>query len=233
MPTPGSKGCSPDDVLSDAELKALCQRAIVRSFAKNTVVVSEGDRTDSLYIVVSGRVKIYVSDDQGKEMILNQAGAGEYFGEMVLDAGPRSASVMTLEPTRFLVVPKEDFAAFLAKSPEFALHLIRKLIRRVRGLTHDIKSLALMTLSLARALGPEVRLNVVAPGFVRTPWQIAAHGADGAAELERRFAERAPLKAAAEAQDAAEAIAWLIESARRITGQIVYVDGGMHIAVPR
>jgi len=59
-------------------------------------------------------------------------------------AGPRSASVITLEPTRFLVVPKEDFAAFLAESPEFALHLIRKLIRRVRGLTHDIKSLALM-----------------------------------------------------------------------------------------
>jgi CRP/FNR family cyclic AMP-dependent transcriptional regulator len=144
MPKPGSRDASPDDVLSDAELKALCQRAIVRSFAKNTVVVSEGDRTDSLYIVVSGRVKIYVSDDQGKEMILNQAGAGEYFGEMVLDAGPRSASVMTLEPTRFLVVPKEDFAAFLANSPEFALHLIRKLIRRVRGLTHDIKSLALM-----------------------------------------------------------------------------------------
>ena len=90
-----------------------------------------------------------------------------------------------------------------------------------------------MTLSLARALGPEVRLNAVAPGFVRTPWQIAAHGADGAAELERRFAERAPLKSAAEAQDAAEAIAWLIEGARRVTGQIVYVDGGMHIAVPR
>ena len=144
MPKPGSKDASPDDVLSEAELKALCQRAIVRSFAKNTVVVSEGDKTDSLYIVVSGRVRIYVSDDQGKEMILNQAGAGEYFGEMVLDAGPRSASVMTLEPTRFLVVPKEDFAAFLAASPEFALHLIRKLIRRVRGLTHDIKSLALM-----------------------------------------------------------------------------------------
>ena len=144
MPIPGSKDASPDDVLNEAELRTLCQRAIVRTFAKNTVVVSEGDKTDSLYIVVSGRVKIYVSDDQGKEIVLNQAGAGEYFGEMVLDAGPRSASVMTLETTRFLVVPREDFAAFLAESPEFALHLIRKLIRRVRALTHDIKSLALM-----------------------------------------------------------------------------------------
>jgi 3-oxoacyl-[acyl-carrier protein] reductase len=90
-----------------------------------------------------------------------------------------------------------------------------------------------MTLSLARALAPEVRLNIVAPGYVRTPWQVAAHGAEGAADLERRFAERAPLKAAAEPQDVAEAIAWLIEGARRVTGEIVYVDGGMHIASPR
>jgi 3-oxoacyl-[acyl-carrier protein] reductase len=90
-----------------------------------------------------------------------------------------------------------------------------------------------MTFSLARALGPEIRLNVVAPGYVRTPWQVAAHGAEGAADLEKRFAERAPLKAAAEAHDVADAIAWLIEGARRVTGEIIYVDAGMHIASPR
>jgi CRP/FNR family cyclic AMP-dependent transcriptional regulator len=144
MQGPKPKDPSPGDVLSDAELAALSRRAIMRSFGKNTVMVSEGDRADSLYIIVSGRIRVYVSDDQGKEIILNQAGKGEYFGEMALDEGPRSASVITLEPTRFLVVPKEDFAAFLAASPEFALHLVRKLIRRVRALTHDVKSLALM-----------------------------------------------------------------------------------------
>jgi 3-oxoacyl-[acyl-carrier protein] reductase len=109
-------------------------------------------------------------------------------------------------------------------------------LKEAHGCVVNLSSVAAietMTLSLARALGPEVRLNVVAPGYVRTPWQVAAHGADGAADLERRFAERAPLKAAAEAQDAAEAIVWLIEGARRITGQVVYVDGGMHIAAPR
>ena len=90
-----------------------------------------------------------------------------------------------------------------------------------------------MTFSLARALGPEIRLNIVAPGYVRTPWQVAAHGAEGAAEHERRFAERAPLKAAAEPQDVADAIVWLIEGARRVTGEIIYVDSGMHIASPR
>jgi 3-oxoacyl-[acyl-carrier protein] reductase len=87
-----------------------------------------------------------------------------------------------------------------------------------------------MSFSLARALGPDIRVNIVAPGYVRTPWQVAAHGAEGAAELERRFAERAPLKAAAEPQDVAEAIAWLVEGARRVTGEIIYVDAGMHIA---
>jgi len=144
MQEPRAKAPSPSEVLSEAELKAVAQRALTRTFPKNAVVVTEGDRTDSLFIVVSGRVKVYVSDEKGKEIMLNEAGPGEYFGELMLDEGPRSASVMTLEPTRFLVVPKEDFKEFVANSPEFALHLIRKLIRRVRALTHDVKSLALM-----------------------------------------------------------------------------------------
>lgn len=144
MQKPKAKRLSPGEVLSEAELKTIGQRALTRAFPKNAVVVTEGDRTDSLYIVVSGRVKVYVSDDKGKEIVLNEAGPGEYFGELMLDEGPRSASVMTLEPTRFLVVRKEDLEDFVARSPEFALHLIRKLIRRVRALTNDVKSLALM-----------------------------------------------------------------------------------------
>jgi 3-oxoacyl-[acyl-carrier protein] reductase len=90
-----------------------------------------------------------------------------------------------------------------------------------------------MSLSLARSLAPEVRVNVVAPGFVRTPWQVAAMGEAGADEAERRFAERAPLKSAARPEDVADAIAWLVEGARSVTGEIVYVDGGMHVASPR
>jgi len=144
MRKPNPRNPSPDDVLSEAEVRALARRAVTRAFPKSTVVVSEGDRTDTLHIIVSGRVKIYVSDERGKEIVLNYAGPGEYFGELVLDEGPRAATVMTLEPTRFLVVPKEDFRDFVANSPEFSLHLIRKLIRRVRVLTNDVKSLALM-----------------------------------------------------------------------------------------
>jgi len=138
------KGPSTDELLDVVDLKDFAQRAVARTFPKNTIVVTEGDRTDSLYIIVSGRVKIYVSDEKGKEIALSEAGPGEYFGEMVLDEGPRSASVVTLEPTQFLVVPKEDFEEFVRSSPDFALHLILKLIKRVRALTIDVKSLALM-----------------------------------------------------------------------------------------
>ncbi len=138
------KGPSPEEILSVIALRDTAQHAVTRTFPKNTIVVNEGEQTDSLYIIVSGRVKIYVSDDNGKEIVLSEAGPGEYFGEMVLDEGPRSASVMTLEPTQFLVIPGEDFMEFVVKSPEFSLHLILKLIRRVRALTNDVKSLALM-----------------------------------------------------------------------------------------
>jgi 3-oxoacyl-[acyl-carrier protein] reductase len=90
-----------------------------------------------------------------------------------------------------------------------------------------------MSFSLARALAPEVRVNVVAPGYVNTPWQVAAHGEQGAAEAERRYAAAAPLKAASDPEDVAEAIVWLIEGARRVTGEVIFVDGGIHIASSR
>ncbi len=90
-----------------------------------------------------------------------------------------------------------------------------------------------MTYSLARALGPEVRVNAVAPGYVHTPWQVAAHGEEGAAEVERRYASLAPLKSASSPGDVAEAILWLLEGARRTTGEVLFVDGGMHIASSR
>jgi CRP/FNR family cyclic AMP-dependent transcriptional regulator len=130
--------------LTEHELAAVSAHAVTRTYARNTVVITEGDRSDSLYIIVSGRVKFYVSDEQGKEIVLSEAGPGEYFGEVSLDEGPRSASVMTLEPTRFSIVPRDDFRDFLAKSPEFAFNLINKLIHRVRVLTENVKGLALM-----------------------------------------------------------------------------------------
>jgi len=129
--------------LQEHRLRELSEHAVTRTFPANTVIVSEGDGSDALYVVLSGKVKIFLANENGKEVLLNVEGPGEYFGEMMLDGGARSASVMTLEPSRFLVVPRGDVQAFLARHPEFAMDLILKLIKRVRVLTDSVKSLAL------------------------------------------------------------------------------------------
>lgn len=132
------------DSLTAAELRALSGQGTLKSFQKHTVIVSEGDETDSLYVILSGRVKVFVADESGKEVVLGTQGAGEYFGEMVLDGGPRSASVMTLEPSRFVIVPRHKVRDFLRGQPDFAIRLIEKLIHRSRSLTASVKNLALM-----------------------------------------------------------------------------------------
>jgi len=131
--------------LADDELSVLEKHAVPRSFAKNTIVVSEGDPTDSLYIIVTGRVKVYCSDESGKQVTLNDLKPGDYFGEIALfDDAERSASVMTMEPSRFLIINKAAFKQALASHPEISFSLIRHLTKRVRDLTQNVKSLALM-----------------------------------------------------------------------------------------
>lgn len=95
--------------LDEAELRALAAQGVVKSFPRNAVIVSEGDDTDALYIILSGRVKVFVSDEDGKEVVLGTQGPGEYFGEIALDGGPRSASVMALDPSRFAVIPSRKW----------------------------------------------------------------------------------------------------------------------------
>jgi len=129
--------------LSEQDIQALSQHAVTRAYPKNTIILNEGDQTDSLYIILSGRVKVFLANEEGKEIVLDTQGPGEYFGEMVLDEGPRSASVMTLDPCRFHLIPKNDVKALLQSHPDFAMHLVRKLIYRGRVLTEHVKSLAL------------------------------------------------------------------------------------------
>lgn len=129
-------------------LRALCARATVKVFPKNTVIVSEGDpRADSIYLIQSGRVKVFLCSADGKELDLNVLEPGDYFGEMALDEGPRSASVMTLERSELAVIQRSEFERFLAESPDFTMQLILKLISRTRALLKNVKSLALLDVS--------------------------------------------------------------------------------------
>ncbi|HUP05699.1 MAG TPA: Crp/Fnr family transcriptional regulator [Caldimonas sp.] len=130
-------------VLRDELLAAIAARGNVRRYPAGTVLITEGDRSDLLYIVLEGRVRVYSSNDDGKEVTIVTHGAGEYVGEMALDGGVRSASVMTLEPTTCAVVSGSELRHFMATHPEFAQNLVLKLIWRVRQATDNIKSLAL------------------------------------------------------------------------------------------
>lgn len=94
-------------------------------------------------------------------------------------------------------------------------------------------ALETMSFSLARSLAPDVRVNVVAPGHTDTPWHPTVRGPERAAEMEKHYAAIAPLKKISKAEDVADAIVWLIEGGANVTGQVIYVDGGMHIASPR
>jgi CRP/FNR family cyclic AMP-dependent transcriptional regulator len=90
--------------LAAETLRAMASSGVVRRFAKNTVLINEGDRGDSIYIVLAGKVKVFASNEAGKEVVIDFHGPGEYVGEMSLDGAPRSASVMTIEPTACAVV---------------------------------------------------------------------------------------------------------------------------------
>jgi CRP/FNR family cyclic AMP-dependent transcriptional regulator len=138
------KAVSLFSALSPQEIAALADAAVVRTFPKNTIVVTEGERSDSLYVILSGRVKVFLSDEHGKDLVINAQGPGEYFGELALDEGPRSASVATLEPCKMAVIANEVLRGFLASHPDAAVQLIRGLIARTRRMTESLKDLALL-----------------------------------------------------------------------------------------
>jgi len=131
--------------LSETDMAAVSSLAVTRSFPKNTLVICEGDTSDSLYVVLSGKVKVFLSDEEGKEVTLNLQGSGEYFGELaILDEAPRSASVMTVEDTRLAVLSKAAFERCMEQHATIALVVMRGLACRLRELTENVRSLALM-----------------------------------------------------------------------------------------
>jgi CRP/FNR family cyclic AMP-dependent transcriptional regulator len=131
--------------LGEVELQVLSSKAVTRHYPRNTIIISEGDVSDSLYCILSGRVKVFLNDDVGKEVILNNQGVGDYFGEMaLLDSGPRSASVMTIEDSKISVISKVDFDEFLDQHKEASRKIMCGLIKRLRALTDNVRSLALM-----------------------------------------------------------------------------------------
>ena len=157
--------------IGDSFVRELATLGRVRSYPKNTVIITEGDSSDSLFVVLSGKVKAFVSDAEGHELILDTQGPGDYVGEMALDGKPRSASVVTLEPTTFSVVQREPLRDAIRRNPDFALEMLSKVIERARDATDNVKNLALLDVygRVARLL---LNMAVEADGKLRIPEKI-------------------------------------------------------------
>ncbi|MEP6873145.1 MAG: Crp/Fnr family transcriptional regulator [Burkholderiales bacterium] len=158
-------------VLNDSLLREIASTGGVKRYPAYAVLINEGDVADTLFIILAGRVKVYAGNAAGKEVILNELGAGEYVGEVPLDGGVRSASVMTLEPTTCALVTGANLREFIAKHPDFALHLIRNLILRLRTLTDSVKSLALDDV-YGRVVGLLQKMAVIEDGQRAIPQRL-------------------------------------------------------------
>lgn len=125
-------------------LNALAEKAIHRTYPKHTVIISEGDEAGPLFIILSGRVRVFLGDSLGKEVTLSVQEQGSYFGELsLLDDEARSASVMTVDKTVCGVIAKAEFRKWLSEYPDVAHSLLRGLTRRIRILTESVRGLAL------------------------------------------------------------------------------------------
>jgi CRP/FNR family cyclic AMP-dependent transcriptional regulator len=154
--------------IGDPFVRELAALGRVRAYPRSTVFITEGDSSDTLFVILAGKVKAFVSDSEGHELILNTQGAGDYVGEMALDGKPRSASVVTLEPSTFSVVQREPLREAIRRNPDFALDMIAKVIERARESTENVKNLALLDVygRVARLL---LNMAVETEGRLRIP----------------------------------------------------------------
>jgi len=129
----------------EEQLRTLATVVSRRSATRGSIIIAAGDPTDSLYIILSGRFKVMMSDAEGKEVILSILTGGEFFGEMgLIDDEPRSASVVAIEPCELLVLTRRDFKKCMAENADMAMGVMRGLVRRLREAVRKIGSLALL-----------------------------------------------------------------------------------------
>jgi CRP-like cAMP-binding protein len=138
------------DLFADVDrpsLNDLARRAVVRRLATGQVLFVEGDPSDHLVLVRSGRLRVLVSSDRGDEMVLTVLGEGEALGELsVIDGLPRSATVEALGATVLVMLPAAEVRAVLMQSPAALLAVTMQLAGQVRRLTGGTADLVFLDL---------------------------------------------------------------------------------------
>jgi CRP-like cAMP-binding protein len=136
-------------------LNGLAAQMRRRTFKRGTMIFHKDQAGDALYVIESGRVRIFLPTESGTELTVEVSGAGDVFGELsLLDGRPRSASAESLEDTTAFTLTREEFKAHLAATPQVAVALIELLSNRLRHVTEYAESLAYLDVHarLARTL---------------------------------------------------------------------------------
>jgi len=134
--------------LSPAELTMIAGRLKPRVFEAGEVIFEQGEQGDAMFVIRSGRVKIYSQGEGGKELTLNVYGEGDFFGEFsLIDGEPRSTSAAAIERTEALVLQHRDLIAILGEHPAIAISLMRGLVARLRYTTEYAEDLAFLSVN--------------------------------------------------------------------------------------
>ena len=119
--------------LGTEDREALLAAGRGRSYRKGAVLLVEGESSDRVAVLVGGRVKVFISTDDGHEVVLSMRGAGDLIGELsFLDGAPRSATAAAVEEVRAVILSSAEFKAYLAERPTVALLLLQLLSGRLR-----------------------------------------------------------------------------------------------------
>jgi len=134
--------------LSSAQLQSIGAHAAMRVYEKGDVIVQQGEVAQSLHVLVAGQVKVYMRNEENREVIINTLSAGEFFGELpMFDQEPRSASVAAIERCHVQTLSYAKFQKILDGSPDIARRIMEALAARLRHADRQISTLALLNIS--------------------------------------------------------------------------------------
>ncbi|MHB8905907.1 MAG: Crp/Fnr family transcriptional regulator [Melioribacteraceae bacterium] len=130
--------------LPDEALEKIEKTGSRKSFQKNDVILMEEESGTALFVIITGKVKVARSSNDGREVILTILTDSDFFGEMaILDGLTRSASVVAIEETELFMLQRNDFMSLLHEHPEISIVLLQELTSRLRAADMKIKALSL------------------------------------------------------------------------------------------
>lgn len=157
--------------LEKETLNRIEQRSIRKRYRARTVLIEQGDVANMLYVLVQGRVRVFLVGEDGKAVVLGEKGAGDCVGELaLLVEGTRTASVETLEDCEFLTLTKVAFDELMQAHPEIAVALLRDLAKRFCVLSDSLGDFAL--LDVYGRIAKLIRAEVVEEGDRRVTGRL-------------------------------------------------------------